>query len=120
MGQSAPFNAVDRTLERKYGSVFMLYLILLFTVVNGLLYVGIFYLLSLSDRLLPVTDSIYYPFIANSAAGFSGVIFSLLTVESYVMEQESYSFRPFSVGHYIASSVSSRCRGSGTLLSTWF
>ena len=92
----------------------MLYLILLFTVVNGLLYVGIFYLLSLSDRLLPVTDSIYYPFIANSAAGFSGVIFSLLTVESYVMEQESYSFRP------IASSVSSRCRGSGTLLSTWF
>lgn len=38
---------VDRTLERKYGSVFMLYLIFLFTVVNGLLYVLIFYLLSL-------------------------------------------------------------------------
>ena len=78
MGQSAPFNAVDRTLERKYGSVFMLYLILLFTVVNGLLYVGIFYLLSLSDRLLPVTDSIYYPFIANSLLGAAEVVRSCL------------------------------------------
>ncbi|KAM7458473.1 hypothetical protein BLSTO_00770 [Blastocystis sp. subtype 1] len=82
------FNSINRTLERKYGSVFMLYLILLFTVINGILYVLIFYLLSF----------LYYPLIAVSAAGFSGVIFSLLTVESYVVEADSLSvFGLFSV-----------------------
>lgn len=38
---------LDPILERKYGSVFMLYAILLFTVINGILYVLIYKLLSL-------------------------------------------------------------------------
>ena len=86
---------VDRTLERKYGSVFMLYLIFLFTVINGILYVLIFYLLSLYPWRKGLISSLYYPLIAVSAAGFSGVIFSLLTVESYVVEADSLSFLSF-------------------------
>ncbi|KAK8808277.1 hypothetical protein JH06_4007 [Blastocystis sp. subtype 4] len=58
----------------------MFYAILLFTLVNGLLYVGIY-------QLLGVLFGSSFHYV--SAAGFSGVIFSLLTLESYVIEVDT-------------------------------
>lgn len=80
-------------LERKNGSVFVLYAVILFTVVNGLLYVGIYKLLAQYSIILHLSSSLInasYNYAA--AAGLSGVIFSLLTWQSYVIDVDTLPY----------------------------
>ena len=84
---------LDMFLERKNGSVFVLYAIILFTVVNGLLYVGIYKLLAQYSIILHLSSSLInasYNYAA--AAGLSGVIFSLLTWQSYVIDVDTLPY----------------------------
>lgn len=68
----------------------MFYTILLFVILNGILYVAIYKLIAWFSFVLRYHPRLFIP-SANyvMAAGFSGVIFSLLTWQSYESELET-------------------------------
>ncbi|KAK8827488.1 hypothetical protein WA538_003448, partial [Blastocystis sp. DL] len=74
------FFSINSSLERRHGSIFMFYTILLFVILNGILYVAIYKLIAW--LFIPSANYVM-------AAGFSGVIFSLLTWQSYESELET-------------------------------
>ncbi|XP_025079018.1 rhomboid-related protein 4-like isoform X2 [Pomacea canaliculata] len=71
-----------RTLERKFGSIYFLWMLSVFTVLSSLLYVV------LGVLLAELLDDIHY--LTQCAIGFSGVVFALKVVTTHYARETQY------------------------------
>ncbi|RWS11826.1 hypothetical protein B4U79_04655 [Dinothrombium tinctorium] len=83
------FLAKGRTLERRFGSKYFLYLLIVFTIMTNITYVTVSY--ALSELLLD------HSYSRTCAVGFSGVIFALKVLTTHYWPSGGHSFMGISI-----------------------